>query len=81
MLPAGCVSSLQGERGVGQSPIGAFPTGRFVQVPSPLWAFESDEDGTWRGYDGNVTVECISGKFAVNGDLCTAMTHDYGGSA
>jgi len=53
-----------------------FPTGRFVHEDAN-WAFEFDEDGTWRGFEGDVAVPVISGKYATNGNLYTEMTHDY----
>jgi hypothetical protein len=53
-----------------------FPTGRFVHELA-IWALEFDEDGTWRGFDGDVSVSIISGKYATNGNLWTEMTHDY----
>jgi hypothetical protein len=57
-----------------------FPTGRFVHENPNVWAFEFDEDGTWRGFEGDVDKPIISGKYATNGNLYTEMTHDYPGS-
>ena len=76
----GCVS-WQGEQSTSTAR-GAdkFPTGRFVHENRYLWAFEFDEDGTWRGYEGDVSTPCISGKYGVTGNLYTEMTHDYPGS-
>ncbi len=65
------------KRGVDAS---GFPTGRFVHEFPSVWAFEFDEDGTWRGFEGDVAVPVISGKYATNGNLYTEMTHDYPGS-
>jgi len=58
-----------------------FPTGRFLHENRYRWAFEFDADGTWRGYQGDVSFPCISGKYGVTGNLYTEMTHDYPGSA
>jgi hypothetical protein len=57
-----------------------FPTGRFVHENPHVWAFEFDEDGTWRGYEGGGDTPIISGKYATNGSIYTEMTHDYSGS-
>lgn len=55
-----------------------FPTGRFVHKASqPVWAFEFDEDGTWRGYERDSEIISVSGKYATNGNLYTEMTHDW----
>jgi hypothetical protein len=56
-----------------------FPTGRFVHEHLPGEIFEFDEDGTYRyywsaDYSGEPTVQ---GKYGVNGNLYTEMTHDY----
>ena len=53
-----------------------FPTGRFVDEAANR-AFEFDEDGTWRYFEGNMSVPGVSGKYATNGNLYTEMTHDY----
>jgi len=55
-----------------------FPTGRFVHEDANR-AFEFDEDGTWRYFEGNMKVPAVSGKFETNGNLYTEMTHDYPG--
>lgn len=56
-----------------------FPTGRFINEKYKLKAFEFDEDGTWRYYEGNLEKPSVSGKYGINGDLYTEMTHDYPG--
>ncbi len=65
-----CISSTGGTSG--------FPIGRFVDEYN-YWSFEFDEDGTWHGFEGDTLV--ISGKYAINGNLYTEMTHDYPGSS
>jgi hypothetical protein len=55
-----------------------FPTGRFVDERGSR-AFEFDEDGTWRYYEGNMDRPAVSGHYATTGNLYTEMTHDYPG--
>lgn len=52
-----------------------FPRGRFVSA-SGTRAFEFDEGGTWRFYDGDLENPVRSGKYITNGELYTEMTHD-----
>jgi hypothetical protein len=50
-----------------------FPIGRFVHEEFPSQVMLTfDEDGTWQILNWGTTV---SGKYAVNGDLYTEMTH------
>ena len=72
VLVLGCMDSAHGKAASAE-----FPTGRFVQDHVDLWAFEFDEYGTWRGYQGDVALPVISGKYATNGNLYTERTHDY----
>ena len=71
MFIAGCTS---GDCATG------FPTGRFIHEQDESQAYEYDGDGTWRYYLGNMDEPAIQGKYCVNGDLFTEMTHDYPGS-
>lgn len=58
-----------------------FPTGRFVHEQFDSHVFEFDEDGTWRYFEGNLEAPSVQGKYGVNGNLYTEMTHDYAPSA
>ena len=79
-LVLGCASS-PGEKSTSMiRRTSEFPTGRFVHENPNIWAFEFDEDGTWRGYQGDVATPGISGKYGITGNLYTEMTHDYPGS-
>jgi len=53
-----------------------FPTGRFVASDN-RFALEFDEDGSWRGYNGSGDsfFLIIRGKYAINDNLYTEMTH------
>jgi hypothetical protein len=73
----GCVAWPGGKSTSETRGANEFPTGRFVQEPYAFWAFEFDEDGTWRGYEGDFPQPSISGKYGVTGNLYTEMTHDY----
>lgn len=52
-----------------------FPTGRFVNE-NGVWAFEFDEDGTWRFFDDDPEHPARSGKYVSSGNIYTEMTHD-----
>ena len=54
-----------------------FPTGRFVHEHKDNQVFEFDEDGTWRYFEGNLEVPSVQGKYGVNGNLYTEISHDY----
>ena len=51
-----------------------FPFGRFVNADSTR-AFEFDEDGLWRFYEGDMENPARLGKYVTNGDVYTEMTH------
>jgi hypothetical protein len=76
VLVLGCAGSAPGKTASAGRNVAGFPTGRFLHE-FEFWAFEFDEDGTWRGYEGDVETPVISGKYATNGNLYTEMTHDY----
>jgi hypothetical protein len=52
-----------------------FPTGRFTHQDE-LWAFEFDEDGTWRFFEQDLGEPVRSGRYATSGEYYTEMTHD-----
>jgi len=54
-----------------------FPTGRFIHEEDSSRAFEFDEDGAWRYYEGDLQSPQFSGKYTINGMLYTEMTNDY----
>ena len=58
-----------------------FPTGRFVHEHFTNKIFEFDEDGLYRYFEGNLAVPAVQGKYGINGNLYTEMTHDYEPSA
>jgi hypothetical protein len=53
----------------------SFPIGRFVSQNGTR-AFEFDEEGTWRFFDGDLENLALSGKYITTGDLYTEMTHN-----
>ncbi len=68
LMVSACVSSAGG--------MSKFPTGRFVHEQFDWYVFEFDEDGTYRFFWESSGVSSYSGKYAINGNLYTEMTHD-----
>ena len=60
------------------STIGDFPTGYFAHESNEFQYFRFAEDGTYVFSEAGVGV---TGKFGINGDLYTEMTHDSPGEA
>ena len=67
LILGGCVNSAGDRSG--------FPTGRFVDEVG-YRAFEFDEDGMWRYFEGNLEVPSVQGRYGTSGNYYTEMTHD-----
>jgi hypothetical protein len=71
-IPTGTSAPIRGDTG-------EFPTGKFVLDDSRFFAIEFDENGNWIDYVTDADTPSGGGKYAINGNLYTEMTHSYSG--